>query len=462
MQTSLYREEDIKAVSSKIKDIMKVANKKAMNTLEATYQEYLNVFKHVSDYIKRNNRIVYGGMALHEMLKDKSPKDVFYEEYTINDIEIYSPDPIGDVITLCNMLNEKKYKYIEGKEADHPGTFTIFVNFEKYVDITYVPKIVYNNMPFVKVNGYKIIHPVYIITDTLRVYTDPLTSYYRLEKTFDRVNLLLKVTNFKPEKGMIPDIKLNDSVKFIMNNVIPKISAHSALKDVIFVDDIAYNYYMNNSITDISHVGVIVQKIKKNAQIIFNILLDAIAQQDINFKENTKISEYNTFFQFWEHRIVISYNNKPMLTIYENKEKCLPFKEVNFNSTKINIGNFTLTILYYLIHYNYNGIFKLNYREYENRVGNLLDAKNTYLTKEKKTVLDDTKYNEFQIECLGTTIAFQYKSRLKFVSRKDKGGILVYRYDPNNKNRSTLTNQYKFPNEAGTLITNDNSKLIHF
>jgi len=459
METTLYREEDIEAVSTKIKEIMKMATKKKLNTLEPTYQEYLAIFKHISDYIKKNNRIVYGGIALNEMLKDKSPNNVIYEEYSINDIEVYSSDPISDIMNICDMLDEKKYKFIEGKEADHPGTFTIFVNFEKYIDITYVPKIIYNNMPTIKVNGYRLIHPVYIITDTLRMYTDPLTSYFRLDKAFVRGNLLLKVANFKPQKGTLNLIKSSDSIKLIMSTVIEKISK---IQNIIFIDDIAYNYYVNQSLTEINHIGVIVPKIKHNAKIIFNVLLDAIAHQDINFKEKMKVDEYNTFFQFWEHRIVISYNNKPILTIYENIDKCLPYKEVEYNSNKINIANFTLTTLYYLIHYNYNGIYKLNVKEYENRIGNMLDEKNTYLTKNKKTVLDDTKYSEFQIECLGTTIDFGRKSRLKIASRLDKGGIIIYRYNPLNKSKSTLSKNYKFPNEAGTLITNKDYKLLSY
>jgi len=459
MQTTLYRKEDVESVSEKINEIMKMADRKSKDTLEPTYQEYVTVFKHVTDYIKKNNRIVYGGIALNEMLKDKSPEDVIYDDYSINDIEIYSPEPIQDIIKLCDMLYEKKYKYIEGKEADHPGTFTIFVNFEKFVDITYVPKIIYNNMPTINVNGFRLIHPVYILTDTLRVYTDPLTSYFRLNKSFDRGNKLLKVANFKPSKGVINQSKPSDSIKLIMNSIIPKISM---IKNVIFVDDIAYNYYLNENLDEISHIGVIVPRIKENGQKIFNLLVDQIAHQDINFKEKMKIDEYNTFFQFWEHRIVISYENKPILTMYENKEKCLPYNQVEFNSAKINIANFTLTILYYLIHYNYNGIFKLNIIEYENRLGNLLDAKNTYLTKHKKTILDDTKYKEFQIECLGTTIGFQYKNRLKVAGRIKKGGIIIYRYNPDNKKNSALSLDFKFPNEAGTLITNSNLQFVHF
>jgi len=456
MQTTLYREEDIEAVSNKIDEIMKISKKKALDILDPTYKEYLIVFKHITDYIKKNNRIVYGGIALNEMLKDKSPKDVIYEEYSINDIEIYSPDPVGDVFKLCDMLQEKKFQYIEGKEAQHPGTFTIFVNFEKYCDITYVPKIIYNNMPTIKVNGFRLIHPIYILTDTLRVYTDPLTSYFRLDKSFKRGNLLLKVANFKPEKGSLVINKLSNSIKIIIQSIIPKINE---IKNIIFIDDIAYNDYMDLDISNIEHIGIILPKAKENSQKVFDILIDTIARQDINFKENMKVEEYNTFFQFWEHRIIIKYHNKPIVTIYANKDKCLPIREIEFGSTKINIGNFTLTMLYYMIHFIYNNIYKLNSKEYENRMGNLLDMKNTFLTKNKLTILDDTKYKDFQIDCIGNTMSFDRKSRLQFQYRGEKGGIRVYRYQPESKN-NTLTNEYKFPNEAGTLITNDNIKYI--
>jgi hypothetical protein len=456
MQTSLYREEDVTAVSEKINEIMKMADKKAKDTLDVTYKEYLVVFKHISDYIQKNNRIVYGGIALNEMLKDKSPKDIIYEDYSINDIEIYSPDPVGDVFKICDMLQEKKFQYVEGKEAQHPGTFTIFANFEKYCDITYVPKIIYNNMPTVKVNGFRLIHPIFILTDTLRVYTDPLTSYFRLDKTFKRGNLLLKVTNFSPQKGNLSINKPSDSIKLIMQSIIPKINE---IKDIIFTDDIAYNYYMDLDINHIEHIGIILPKAQQNSQKVYNILVDAIAHQDINFKENMKIEEYNIFFQFWEHRIVIKYHGKPIVTIYANKDKCLPFREIEFGKGTINISNFTLTILYTMIHFIYNNVYKLNSKEYETRMGNLLDMRNTYLTKNKLTILDDTKYKEFQIECLGTTVDFNRKWYLQTQRRGDKGGVRVYRYQPDSKNNS-LTENFKFPNEAGTLITNNELKYI--
>jgi hypothetical protein len=112
-----------------------------------------------------------------------------------------------------------------------------------------------------------------------------------------------------------------------------------------------------------------------------------------------------------------------------------------------------------MIHFIYNKIFKLNISEYEHRIGNLLDKRNTFLDKKKLTILDDTKYKEFQIECLGTTTDFIRSYRLRLERRGEKGGVRIYRYTPGGKN-NTLTNEFKFPNEAGTLITNDNLKYI--
>jgi hypothetical protein len=241
-----------------------------------------------------------------------------------------------------------------------------------------------------------------------------------------------------------------------MNTIIPKIAE---IKNVIFVDDIAYNYYMDYELSKINHLGIILPKDKNNSQNVYNILVDAIAKEDINFKEHMKVDEYNTFFQYWEQRIIISYKNKPIVTIYSNKDKCLPFREIEFNKNKINIANFTLTLLYYLVQYIYNGIFRLKFKESEYRIGNLLDMRNRWLSENKKTVLDDTKYREFQIECLGEAIAFKRKKFLNIASRKERGSTLVYRYIPDSKNNS-LTREYKFPNEAGTLIQNSNLKYI--
>jgi hypothetical protein len=56
-------------------------------------------------------------------------------------------------------------------------------------------------------------------------------------------------------------------------------------------------------------------------------------------------------------------------------------------------------------------------------------------------------------------MGFQYKNRLKTAARLERGGVIVYRYNPANDKKSTLSKEFKFPNEAGTLITNKELKI---
>jgi hypothetical protein len=73
--------------------------------------------------------------------------------------------------------------------------------------------------------------------------------------------------------------------------------------------------------------------------------------------------------------------------------------------------------------------------------------------------LDDTPFQEFQLECLGETVDFQRKNRLKLTKRRELNKAIVYRYQPDEE-KNNLTEEYNFPNEAGTLITNDKIKFI--
>ena len=452
----LYRSEDINAINDKLDEIVEQADRRARDTLEPTYKEYLIIFTLISNYIKKHKKIVYGGIALNEMLKEKKPSDVIYKDYSINDIEIYSSDPIYDIKNMCNMLYEKKFPFIEGKEADHPGTFTIFVNFEKYCDITYVPKVIYNNMHTIEVNGYTLIHPLFVLTDSIRVYCDPMTSYRRLGKTFERTNKLLSIAQFRAKQGIV---KEDTKYTFIIQELLEKIKD---IKNIIFIDDIAYNYYIEQftkNETKESHIGMILDNFEKNAIKIYNILCDIIAEKDINFKEHMKIEEYHPFFQFWDHIIIIYYHNQPIITMYKNNQKCIQYQEIQKYGMNIRIANFTQTLLFNLFHYNFNAIFQKPYSKYENMVGNLLHAKNTYLTKNKLTVLDKSPYREFQIECLGETIESKRMNRLLLNKRLKSHQPIVYRYKPEEKNNS-LTNDYKFSKESGTLITHIPNKII--
>ena len=138
--------------------------------------------KYIENFIIRKNRIIYGGWAWHNLIKFKNNNDGIYDKDRSGfpDIEFYSYDPANDLIEICNNLY-KKYKFVEG-QAEHDETYKLFINFINYCDISYVPKRIMSKLPFIKINNIKYIHQKFITIDIFRMYTDPLTSYWRLKK----------------------------------------------------------------------------------------------------------------------------------------------------------------------------------------------------------------------------------------------------------------------------------------
>jgi hypothetical protein len=159
----------------------------------------------------------------------KNKDDTFYKDTDLADIEFYSFEPLKDVVDLCDLLHSKKFKNVEGKDGIHPETYKIFVNFQNYCDLSYIPKNVADNMPYIEDKGLRYAHPHFMLTDAFRVYTDPLNSFFRLDKTFGRFNTLMKYYPFdKSYAKETPQYsnKLED-LNFIKRFIRHKILHHS-------------------------------------------------------------------------------------------------------------------------------------------------------------------------------------------------------------------------------------------
>ena len=139
----LYNENDVKLIEEKIDAITDEIERKKQDIFEPKKKEILEVNKIVLDYIKENKRKIYGGYAQNKLIVSKNSKDAFYDEDDLPDIDFYSPEPIKDLINLCNLIYAKGHKPVEGREATHKETYSIFMNYTNVCDISYVPKNIY-------------------------------------------------------------------------------------------------------------------------------------------------------------------------------------------------------------------------------------------------------------------------------------------------------------------------------
>jgi hypothetical protein len=164
-----YSTNDLVQINDNLDRIEKDAEKIGYKLLDPTNEEYDKVRSIILNFIKEEQRIIYGGSAYHkiceEYKKDKNDSKSIYEEWTRYDVEFYSPNPIRDLTMICNRINDANIKYVIGRQAQHDETFTVFANFLQYCDMSYMPKKVYDNIEFLTIDGIRYIHPEMIFRD---------------------------------------------------------------------------------------------------------------------------------------------------------------------------------------------------------------------------------------------------------------------------------------------------------
>jgi hypothetical protein len=446
----MYRIEDIEKIKININDIQEKAIISYKSNFEPTLIESKEIYKYILEYIKNKKRLIYGGFAQNHLIKIKNADDVFYKESDVPDIEFYSYEPLVDVIELCDFLKNKNFKYIQSKGGIHDGTYKIFVNFINYCDISYISKNIYDKCLKIESNDLLFVHPHFMMIDTYRVFTDPLTSYWRLDKTFYRFLKLIK--NYPILQNENTGIIIKNTSPDILNIIRKNIIHNSKL---IIIGKYAYNYYIkkiSNDVINIDYYELISIDYEKDINEIYNIL-------NKFFKNKITTKEFSPFFEFFDKRIEFYLDNKLILKVFGNNNRCI----VNRFSKKKKcyFGTYQLVFLYLLNNYNYYIINK-----YENEVTNTLNMmfninkmKNLYLDKHNKTVLDKTPFEEFVINCIGQPFDPIRESFISMYEKRKKHLKINFNYEPSNI-PGKIPN-YNFDNKSGNeIINNKSQKLI--
>jgi hypothetical protein len=449
----MYRIEDIDKINLNINKIKDIADEVYKKNNEPTLDENSLVYKCIMNYIITKKKIVYGGTAQNLLIVEKNKNDSFYRDVNgvyynwpeIADIEFYSPTPIKDAMELSEELYNKNFKNIDCKEGINSETYKIFVNFINYCDISYMPINIYSNLPTITVNNIICASPYFMALDAYRVLTDPLTSYWRLEKSIFRFQKILSYYPFDKsllEKKIFLN-KYDDNVKrFIRKNII-----HNS--KLILVGYYAYNYYIKKAckeyiIKNFSYYEAITtNNFLKDAQHIYKILKK-------KYKNNIKTKEFYPFFSFLDKRIEYYYDNILIFILYGNNNRCTVY---NYSKKKkTHFGTFNLVLMYLLFNYYYYIINKLNNLSNNNSIliSKFFYSRNIYLDKHNITVIDKSPFQDFTMNCYGDTID---PRRLSFLDKKKK-----FKYNPTGKISKLPI--HNFNNNSGNQILNEKYLIL--
>jgi len=232
--------------SSSVYKIDKIIKEIEENKLKSVYNEYNDVIKLISSFIIKKKLILYGGFVINIILP---PKLRFYKDYTINDFDCLSKNPLKDSIELAKVIKSKGYSYIKIKKAKHPGTYRVYVYGKQIFDITIIKSNIYDNLLKYSRQERKVlkhykdkynIMPLAIIKKNLYYeLSRPEQSGYRWEKIYERLQILNKIY-----PTQIIDVRYECiKISAIYNTLVKNILAYVKTSKNPIIDSFALKLY---------------------------------------------------------------------------------------------------------------------------------------------------------------------------------------------------------------------------
>lgn len=407
----MYRNKDFEIITNNIDKIKIKAAEEYKTKFEPTFDENKSVVEIILQFVKDNNLVLYGGVAQHLAIKLKNNSDgiydekdnVFYKYPEIADVEFYSTTPIVHTVELCNILYKNNFKYVRAIEAVHHNTYKIFVNFINYCDISYIP---FKYLPTLSCSNLKIIDPYFMFVDTYRIITDPLTSYWRLDKAIIRFQKIITyyplkcnadftISNHKPVSA--------DILNIIYDNILTQYK-------FVIVGPHAFKYYFKKATSKScfydNYYEIIVDNYDSDLAIILKII-------KIHFNTRFNYVKYHPFFVFMDNRCEIFIDGVLSLIVHGDNKRCTIYKFMK--KKNIYMGTFSLVCLYLLYWAFYYKIVCNNVAKYNtmfNMLCSLIKVRDEYLDAKNITVLDKSPFQDFRIKCNGDTMETLRYSRI--------------------------------------------------
>lgn len=445
----MFTNKDIEVFDDKIEELEDSAEILTDKVNDRLIKDQKAIISIIESYIKEHQLIVYGGNAQNLAIKKIDPKGVFYDNKDVHDYDVYSFDPINDAINLTKQIFKTGFKNILAIEAIHVETYSIKYYGTALCDFSYIPKYVFDNLPILSVDGFKIVNPYLAYIDFMRMFNDPLTSSsFRWSKNFERFNMMQKYYPLT-SKELNNDIKdnIDKSIEKDLRKIISKsdsliytgIECFNKYASLCKCDKLGLEYLTLVSTNYLNDVKMILSELKK--------------------KYNITTQERYPFFQFWDFSIDIRINNKLVCKIYKNNNICIPFKEIK----NVKYASFTYNLMWVMIEKFYYSIYDADcsgrpkqsdkiIKRYDQIINGMLFIKDKYLKEHKKTFLDDTIFQHFVTDkCSGVPLN---PSDIKNSIKNYRG----FKYDPNKK---TINNEpHIYTNISGRFINNVGNKLI--
>ena len=467
----IYTDSDLELFGQEFGKVIEKVKKQQLIHFDPSGEEIRDVFGVIIDFIKTNNRKVYGGYGLNLLLNQES--DSIYSENDNPDIDFYSPEPLKDLMALCDELHKRGYKSVAGKEAAHKETYTVFVNYIAYCDISYCPTVVYNNLGFIRVSGFVVVHPHLMLIDLYLMTTDLLNSSWRIEKALPRIRKLLRYYPLPNHERNLPASLTSLDKQPGLGELVSEVLSFLIDNETIVVHGhYAYNYLISKAGSKHS---------QKNFKVPYYEFISDTYEKTVtslvtllkSINQGVKVVEKYPLFHFFGHSADIMLETKAgsclVARIYDAGDRCVPYHDVpaivfepkpkRIPGT-IRLGSFPHIALMALVTSLGYKVARLteDYKHAQTLVSGLFRLRQEYFREnpEQNMFTQGSLFEEYVTTCRGAKVNI-IVDRLRRIEKKKRAGTgpYVFRYTPGTNASKEAILGYRFANTSGNPIRNE-------
>lgn len=164
----------------------KIVQDKKKQVERVNYEKYKGVFEKAAAFLKRKRALLYGGVAVNEMLP---PRFKIYEPATLPDIDVLTPEPKKLANALAKYLRKKGHEAVTVGEALHVGTHKVFADGIQVADITGCSPTTYKTLAADHLPsslGIKTVPPLFIRMTLHKIMAEP-NDAHRWPNVYERL-----------------------------------------------------------------------------------------------------------------------------------------------------------------------------------------------------------------------------------------------------------------------------------
>jgi hypothetical protein len=389
---------------------------------EPNKKQLMQMLSIILEYIKKKKRKVYGGAAIHYLLKKKGVEGIYKDEPEIADdvfdIDFCTPEPKVDLHEMCNAIFKAGLVYVSGTEAGHDETFSVQYHNIRMCDLSFVPPNIYNSIPTVTYQGLHLCAPEYIMIDMYRQRSNPTNSFYKLDKFWPRQEALLK---YYPEFSLKECTKNEKEAGVLM---LPQVAVDSVVQssNVFPIGAYATNIY----------ISISKQKVAPFSESVLEVVSLDVKDTMTLADENTqgmekKWVEFSPFGMFYGGSAQLFFKVKDSwkvaLKIYDYRDRCVPF----FQYGNTQMPSFDYLVCFWYFEWIRQVSLKRSGKVAKCAIGTMHHLRKTYKPPENAS---NHPFQRLRVDCKGDDIDTLVETSMRRQKRAEERKRIVYRYHP--------------------------------